>query len=67
MFPLLKCKHPGSVLRELQRGCFPPTKFRNFRRWYFFPKMTGIHLEKSQNYNEPGNTLHESSFVEIVA
>ncbi|KRZ05631.1 hypothetical protein T11_13905 [Trichinella zimbabwensis] len=23
MFPLLKCKHPGSVLRELQRGCFP--------------------------------------------
>ncbi|KRZ65147.1 hypothetical protein T10_12911 [Trichinella papuae] len=42
MFPLLKCKHPGSVLRELQRGCFP-------------------------NYNEPGRTLHESSFVEIVA
>ncbi|KRY97256.1 hypothetical protein T11_14589 [Trichinella zimbabwensis] len=23
MFPLLKCKHPGSVLRELHRGCFP--------------------------------------------
>ncbi|KRZ65050.1 hypothetical protein T10_1871 [Trichinella papuae] len=29
--------------------------------------MTGIDLEKSQNYNEPGHTLHESSFVEIVA
>ncbi|KRZ65258.1 hypothetical protein T10_10833 [Trichinella papuae] len=23
MFPLLKCKHSGSVLRELQRGCLP--------------------------------------------
>ncbi|KRY62624.1 hypothetical protein T11_4424, partial [Trichinella zimbabwensis] len=23
MFPLLKCKHPSSVLRELQRACFP--------------------------------------------
>ncbi|KRZ07837.1 hypothetical protein T11_342 [Trichinella zimbabwensis] len=28
--------------------------------------MTGTDLEKSQNYNEPGRTLHESSFVEIV-
>ncbi|KRY94832.1 hypothetical protein T11_12813 [Trichinella zimbabwensis] len=28
---------------------------------------TGIDLEKSQNYNKPGRTLHESSFVEIVA
>ncbi|KRY98914.1 hypothetical protein T11_14367 [Trichinella zimbabwensis] len=27
----------------------------------------GIEMEKSQNYNEPGRTLHESSFVEIVA
>ncbi|KRY99218.1 hypothetical protein T11_16896 [Trichinella zimbabwensis] len=23
MPPLQKCKHPGSVLREFQRGCFP--------------------------------------------
>ncbi|KRZ00166.1 hypothetical protein T11_11402 [Trichinella zimbabwensis] len=29
--------------------------------------MTGIDLEKSMNYNEPGRTLRESSFVEIVA
>ncbi|KRY97652.1 hypothetical protein T11_7640 [Trichinella zimbabwensis] len=42
MFPLLKFKHPSSVLRELQRGCFP-------------------------NHNEPGRTLHGTSFVEIVA
>ncbi|KRY98239.1 hypothetical protein T11_4365 [Trichinella zimbabwensis] len=28
--------------------------------------MTGIDLEKSQNYNEPGLTLHESVFVEIL-
>ncbi|KRZ15079.1 hypothetical protein T11_8789 [Trichinella zimbabwensis] len=103
MPPLLKCKHPGSVLREFQRGCFPngivfdesfqyPLMYRylskyykkgenfekkvftknaktakNFRKSYFPPKMTGIDLEKSQNYNEPGRTLHESSFVEIVA
>ncbi|KRY99039.1 hypothetical protein T11_15949 [Trichinella zimbabwensis] len=29
--------------------------------------MTEIDLEKSKNYNEPVRTLHESSFVEIVA
>ncbi|KRZ00706.1 hypothetical protein T11_9097 [Trichinella zimbabwensis] len=29
--------------------------------------MSGINLEKSQNYNEPGRTLQESSLVEIVA
>ncbi|KRZ67515.1 hypothetical protein T10_9917 [Trichinella papuae] len=23
MFPLLKCKHPGSVSREFPMGCFP--------------------------------------------
>ncbi|KRY96035.1 hypothetical protein T11_10716 [Trichinella zimbabwensis] len=23
MPPLLKCKHPGSILREFQRGCYP--------------------------------------------
>ncbi|KRY80364.1 hypothetical protein T11_9153 [Trichinella zimbabwensis] len=29
--------------------------------------MTGIHFEKLQNHNEPGRTLHGTSFVEIVA
>ncbi|KRY97889.1 hypothetical protein T11_12271 [Trichinella zimbabwensis] len=39
-----------------------------FSRILFFPpKMTGIDIEKSQNYNEPVRKLHESSFVEIVA
>ncbi|KRZ00912.1 hypothetical protein T11_14328 [Trichinella zimbabwensis] len=28
--------------------------------------MTGIDLQKSQNYNEPGLTLHESVFLEIL-
>ncbi|KRZ65130.1 hypothetical protein T10_5354 [Trichinella papuae] len=37
MFLLLKCKHPCSV----------------FPNPIFPPKMTGIDLEKSQNYNEP--------------
>ncbi|KRY99295.1 hypothetical protein T11_13874 [Trichinella zimbabwensis] len=60
IFPLLKGKHPPSILRDLQRGCFPPTKFRNFSKSYFPPKMTGGDLEKSQNYNEPGRTFHES-------
>ncbi|KRY98952.1 hypothetical protein T11_18399, partial [Trichinella zimbabwensis] len=50
MFLFLKCKHPGSVFPN---NIFPP-------------KMTGIDLEKSQNYNEPVRKLHESSFVEIV-
>ncbi|KRZ65477.1 hypothetical protein T10_1004 [Trichinella papuae] len=38
-----------------------------FLKILFCPKKTAIDLEKSQNYNEPGRTLHESSFVEIVA
>ncbi|KRZ64463.1 hypothetical protein T10_1742 [Trichinella papuae] len=53
MFPLVKCKHPGSVLRELQRCCFPP-------------KMNGIDQKKSGNDNEPGRTLQGSVFVEIL-
>ncbi|KRZ09734.1 hypothetical protein T11_6556 [Trichinella zimbabwensis] len=28
--------------------------------------MTGIDQKKSENYNEPGLTLHESVFVEIL-
>ncbi|KRZ75060.1 hypothetical protein T10_10787 [Trichinella papuae] len=29
--------------------------------------MTSIDQKKSGNYNEPGRTLHESVFVEILA
>ncbi|KRY95085.1 hypothetical protein T11_14318 [Trichinella zimbabwensis] len=29
--------------------------------------MNGIDFEKLQNHNEPGRTLHGTSFVEIVA
>ncbi|KRY96913.1 hypothetical protein T11_4366 [Trichinella zimbabwensis] len=29
--------------------------------------MTGIDFEKLQNHNEPGRTLHGTSFVEIMA
>ncbi|KRY97712.1 hypothetical protein T11_2321 [Trichinella zimbabwensis] len=41
MFPLLKCKHPVSVLRELHRGCFPsPLIYRNL----------AIYRNKGYNY-----------------
>ncbi|KRY95232.1 hypothetical protein T11_15116 [Trichinella zimbabwensis] len=41
MPPLLKCKHPGSVLREFQRGCFPRniTKKAKITKKKFSPKM----------------------------
>ncbi|KRZ63755.1 hypothetical protein T10_843 [Trichinella papuae] len=46
MPPLLKCKHPGSVLREFQRGRFPCiaiyrniTKKAKISKKKFSPKM----------------------------
>ncbi|KRY99379.1 hypothetical protein T11_3284 [Trichinella zimbabwensis] len=42
-------------------------KFRNFGKFYFSPKLTSMDHKKSGNYNEPGRTLHESVFVEILA
>ncbi|KRZ65246.1 hypothetical protein T10_2942 [Trichinella papuae] len=51
MFRLLKCKHPGSVLRELQRGCFPVYDGRhcaNFRGYLLH--QNGIVFDESLEY-----------------
>ncbi|KRZ07836.1 hypothetical protein T11_8079 [Trichinella zimbabwensis] len=51
MFPLLKCKHSGSVSRELQRACFPVYLVRhcaNFRRYLFH--QNGIVFNDSLQY-----------------
>ncbi|KRZ67299.1 hypothetical protein T10_13533 [Trichinella papuae] len=61
VFPLLKCKHTGSVLRELQRGCFPGNitkKGENFEKKSFLQKR-----ENSMGYRPPNFEILEENVL----
>ncbi|KRZ75127.1 hypothetical protein T10_11566 [Trichinella papuae] len=67
MPPLQKCKHPASVLREFQRGCFPyPLIHRYLAKYY----KKGEHFEKkvfTENAKTAKSIAHEiSKFWKIL-
>ncbi|KRZ75110.1 hypothetical protein T10_1161 [Trichinella papuae] len=53
MPPLLKCKHPGSILREFQRGCYPNgIVYDESLQYTLMYRYLAEYYKKSENYEK---------------